>query len=152
METRTCTVCGKDKPLKSFRKDSRHTSDKCSACRSRLYREKKGEEFLVKRRAYMKKRRRTTTVQSQVRRARRKLALMTALGFPKCRDCPVFDWRALSFHHRDPATKKFKISTGIRRNYAFDVVLEEAKKCDVVCLSCHAVLHNTLLEDLTPRW
>jgi len=45
---------------------------------------------------------------------------------------------ALEFHHRDPATKKFRVADG--RNYSLKAVLLEIEKCDVVCSNCHRVL------------
>ena len=50
-------------------------------------------------------------------------------GYCKCPD-------ALEFHHRDTTKKEFGVSAkGI--NYAFNRVLEEAKKCDLLCANCH---------------
>lgn len=45
---------------------------------------------------------------------------------------------ALSFHHRDPATKKFTIGKGY---HAAEKLLAEIAKCDVLCENCHRVLH-----------
>ncbi len=47
--------------------------------------------------------------------------------------CPA----ALQFHHIDPSLKEFSVSrSGITR--AFSEVLEEAKKCILLCANCHA--------------
>lgn len=44
---------------------------------------------------------------------------------------------ALQFHHVDRKTKKFELSsTQITRNW--ELLLEEAKKCILVCSNCHA--------------
>jgi len=44
---------------------------------------------------------------------------------------------ALEFHHVDPATKRFSVSTkGVAR--AFDTVRAEAAKCVLLCANCHA--------------
>ena len=44
---------------------------------------------------------------------------------------------ALEFHHLDPATKRFSVSTkGVSR--AFDTVRDEAAKCVLLCANCHA--------------
>lgn len=44
---------------------------------------------------------------------------------------------ALQFHHVDPATKRFALSTkGLAR--AWDVVQGEARKCVLLCANCHA--------------
>ena len=54
-------------------------------------------------------------------------------GYNKC-------IQALDFHHRNPKTKKFGLSTqGILRRW--ELVVAEAKKCDVLCRNCHAEIH-----------
>lgn len=52
-------------------------------------------------------------------------------GYDKCEG-------ALEFHHRDPTEKCFGIS---RTNRSFAKQLEEAKKCDLLCVNCHAEEH-----------
>lgn len=48
---------------------------------------------------------------------------------------------ALCFHHRDPATKLFDL--GMHSNAAsWEKFKAEAKKCDVLCLNCHAEIHQ----------
>jgi hypothetical protein len=44
---------------------------------------------------------------------------------------------ALQFHHRDPALKDFSLGVrGITRG--IDKLREEAKKCVLLCATCHA--------------
>lgn len=51
--------------------------------------------------------------------------------------------RALQFHHLDPNEKDFELSTrGLSRS--FSILLEEAKKCVLVCANCHMELHDEL--------
>lgn len=46
---------------------------------------------------------------------------------------------ALDFHHRDRKEKKFSLSKHYSNHCSscFDMILEEAKKCDLVCSNCH---------------
>lgn len=44
------------------------------------------------------------------------------------------------FHHRDPKQKSFGITFGIR-NKTKKEILEEIKKCDLMCKICHNMLH-----------
>lgn len=66
-----------------------------------------------------------------------KLTLMNELG-GKCFDCGIsgppymFD-----FDHRNPEEKSFTISQSRVANLA--LMLEEVKKCDLVCANCHRV-------------
>jgi len=47
---------------------------------------------------------------------------------------------ALQFHHRDPKTKKFRLSSMYR--YSWDKAVLELEKCDLLCANCHVVLHH----------
>lgn len=52
--------------------------------------------------------------------------------------------RALQFHHRDPATKRFGIgSRGLARN--IESLREEAAKCILLCSNCHAEVEDGML-------
>ena len=46
----------------------------------------------------------------------------------------------LSFHHKDPSTKSFEISTGGVSKSKEDL-LSEIAKCVVLCISCHRRVH-----------
>lgn len=52
-------------------------------------------------------------------------------GYNKCS-------AALEFHHLDPKIKDFTIGQTFR---SFDKLLEEAKKCAILCANCHAEEH-----------
>jgi hypothetical protein len=56
-------------------------------------------------------------------------------GYNKCN-------RALTFHHRDPATKSFGLSVNHLWSKAWETVLLEFKKCDLMCANCHAETHS----------
>ena len=60
-----------------------------------------------------------------------------------CKDCGV-PWtkdQRLDFHHRDPSTKKFRISRGVHRVSAARLWAEIAK-CDLLCRACHEGTHG----------
>jgi len=75
-------------------------------------------------------------------RKRRKELLVKMLGghcircgYSKCIE-------ALSFHHKNQSEKSFDISHngGILNDW--DMVVKEAKKCELLCLNCHSETHN----------
>lgn len=49
---------------------------------------------------------------------------------------------ALAFHHLEPATKSFPIDLRNCSNTSMKMLLIEAEKCQLLCLNCHAEIHN----------
>ena len=58
-------------------------------------------------------------------------------GYSKCH-------RALSFHHRDPTNKKFGLSLNVLWGTAWDKIIEEFNKCDLLCIRCHLEIEDEL--------
>lgn len=55
-----------------------------------------------------------------------------------CADCGQgYPYFVLDFDHRDPATKFLDVSLMVKRMFAWDKVLAEVAKCDLVCVCCH---------------
>lgn len=79
-------------------------------------------------------------------RRRHKLKLMAInIKGGKCQKCGYNKCRAaLSFHHRDPSTKKFGISSW--RHVKWDDVKQEIEKCDLLCSNCHMEIEHLELE------
>ena len=50
----------------------------------------------------------------------------------------------LCFHHRDPSDKEFNLNQKAFRSYSKKRCLDEAVKCDIVCMNCHALEHRAL--------
>src|SRR5260221_325425 len=72
----------------------------------------------------------------------RKVLIMDQIkSYFKCSHCPEQDSRCLDFHHLDPKTKLFCISTASVR-ISTERILEEIKKCIVLCSNCHRKLHH----------
>lgn len=58
-----------------------------------------------------------------------------------CHDCKVtYPFRVYDFHHLNPKTKSFGISEGIVGK-SLEAVLEESKKCVMLCANCHRLRH-----------
>jgi hypothetical protein len=49
---------------------------------------------------------------------------------------------ALAFHHLDPAIKSFGIDLRKCSNTSWATLVSEAEKCLLLCLNCHAEIHN----------
>jgi hypothetical protein len=63
-----------------------------------------------------------------------------------CSCCSENDAVCLEFHHVNPAEKEIKISTAIGRGAK--TVVNELKKCVVVCANCHKKIHANNVEIL----
>lgn len=63
--------------------------------------------------------------------------MITYLSDKTCVLCSESDAVVLEFDHRDPSKKRFSISSGIRYGYDWSIILDEIKKCRVLCANCH---------------
>ena len=63
----------------------------------------------------------------------------------KCSMCPEDDPVCLDFHHRNPKEKEIGLSQVVRKGWGKNRILEEIKKCDVLCSNCHKKLHTKIL-------
>lgn len=112
---RICCYCKKRKPDEDFYKangrKSGRTSD-CKVCHKELMNKRQDEN---------------------------KRKLVEYFG-GKCICCGYSkNPRVLQFHHTDSLTKSFGISN--RLSSSFETLLEEAKKCDMLCANCHSEKH-----------
>jgi hypothetical protein len=56
-----------------------------------------------------------------------------------CVFCGEKDPSKLVFHHTRPKNKTASINTLIRRGVSWKVILEEIRKCIVLCKKCHII-------------
>lgn len=75
-------------------------------------------------------------------------------GIRKNSKCAKCGWaehpEILNFHHKDPSKKRFALSKGSVGCYSIGVVMEEVKKCELLCPNCHVWHHfqeNILLQE-----
>ena len=60
----------------------------------------------------------------------------------QCKECGENRSPCLDFHHRHPNEKDFNLSTAIGNFVAKKLILEEMKKCIVLCANCHRMAHS----------
>ncbi len=64
------------------------------------------------------------------------------IALKECLDCGLVceEWNHVmfAFDHIDPATKSFAISKARTSNVTLQMIMDEIKKCDLLCHNCHA--------------
>ena len=69
---------------------------------------------------------------------KQKLERLRSLKSRPCMDCSIeYPYYVMQFDHRDPSLKSFTISDNIDQK-SLEQLVNEARKCDVVCANCHA--------------
>lgn len=85
-------------------------------------------------------------------RARKRRARLTAWfeEFKQtlhCQKCEDQRWYVLDFHHRDVNKKERSVSYMVKNGFSKDKILDEMKKCDVLCSNCHREFHHLNREE-----
>ena len=74
-----------------------------------------------------------------------KIEHIKLLDIQKCNNCGYDACNdALEFHHINQSTKKFNISNGKASKFISFEVIEELKKCIILCANCHKLVHSDL--------
>ena len=75
------------------------------------------------------------------RRRDKKKRLVEEMG-DKCADCGVsYPSDVYDFHHVDE--KEHGINVLLTSNRKYEIILEEAKKCVMLCANCHRIRHSS---------
>ena len=128
-DIRTCGSCGQHKPVSDFawRRKARGQRDNyCRPCRAAY----KREHYRAHRERY---------IANALRRKRniaeeRASELVAFFRRQPCVDCGETDPLVLEFDHL--GDKSFNIAKGVR-DHRWESVLDEIRKCEVVCANCH---------------
>ena len=82
----------------------------------------------------------------KLRAVSRKKELVKLMG-GKCSICGYDkNYAALEFHHVNPEDKSFQLDSRHLSNTTMTTILEEAKKCILVCSNCHKEIHYPNME------
>ena len=127
-----CSTCKGEFPDDQFNWLSRPQNKRKSfcrvcdrACRARCYRKH-----------------RTRQIQEvQLRSKKRLQQLSEWKATVGCQVCKETDPCCLDFHHLNPSDKEFSISEALAKR-SMASILDEIKKCVLVCKNCHAKIHN----------
>lgn len=82
----------------------------------------------------------------KLRGLKRKLELIELKG-GKCEMCGYCkNVAAFDFHHINPKEKSFQLDMRHLSNQSMSVIIEEFKKCKLLCANCHREIHSSELE------
>ena len=122
--TKICNTCKVEKDLTEFQsngyyKDKKKYKPNCKDC---------------------------TNVAASKQKFKRVLEALVILGKTyKCERCGYDkNYAALDFHHIDPTIKKFRVGCSNTRSLA--ALVEEMKKCIIICANCHREEHHPEFE------
>ncbi len=124
-----CHVCGKEKSFDSFTRKKDGLNYDCKDCR-KIYSKK---HYIANKQYYKNKTKiRTKELRDWLREFKSGL---------KCEECGEDHPACIEYHHLDMTKKDFEISKAITKGFAKERILEEIKKCMVLCSNCHKKLH-----------
>jgi hypothetical protein len=146
MKTKICRDCGKEKPIEEFTKHRRMNGGydtRCKECNTKAFhnwKKNNREKFLNYQNKYNKERAENKRDDARKRREIIKTFISEYKSNKCCLKCGYNkNSNILVFHHRDPEKKEFKIAQ--RNTSSPEIILEEMKKCDLLCPNCHRELH-----------
>ncbi len=134
MKIKKCYDCKKEFPIEDFpvnssKRDGRHHL--CKDCKN--LRERKRRRSLEKTKRYNRK--------AHHKRKIRYYSILDKYREKKCEICEYVSeyWAPFDFHHRDPSTKEYEVSSMVR--HTEEKIKKELDKCIVLCSNCHRLLH-----------
>ncbi len=139
MSSKICTCCKTEKPLSEFYKDSRRKDGKQTSCKSCCKARSKVRRDAGEMKKYAERYKGEYRCIHGRKHYNKKRAFVSSLKTP-CVNCGESDPVVIDFHHIDPSTKSFNLSSGTGKTY--EAIAEEAKKCCCLCANCHRRLHD----------
>ncbi len=132
MKTKICCECKTEKPVSKFFKRSRARDGLQSRCKECSHDFK---EYYQRNKDRYKKRAENIRVHLTEWAADIKSKI-------KCQVCDEGRYWCLEFHHIDSNKKEAAVSTMVAQGFSKKRILNEIKKCDVLCRNCHADVHH----------
>ena len=77
-----------------------------------------------------------------IQKKKSKLFVMELKSILSCNSCVEKDPSCLDFHHLNPKDKEFSIAVATNSGFSIKRIIEEIKKCVVVCSNCHRKEHQ----------
>jgi len=121
----TCKTCYIEKPLECYTSSQQKPKGRCKDCQKEYSR----GHYLKNKESYL--------LRDDLKRKEHKDLAARYKDVP-CRDCGVkYAPHIMDFDHLNSKEKSFTISRASQMGKTLEQVIEEIKKCDVVCANCH---------------
>jgi len=133
-----CSKCGKQKEESEFfvkEKISGRLHAQCKQC-YKIHRKSYYDQHYAK---YGDEYRKRANIRRDKVRKELHDNMVAFLKNKTCIICGEPDVRTFEFDHIEPALKSFGISQGIRAGKKWVEILEEIKKCRILCANCHKI-------------
>lgn len=133
MKTKICCSCRQEKNIVDFGKASNKKDGLQSACK--VCKNKKHKQYYINNKEKF-------INSHRLRRKQTREAFLKYKKTLKCENCG-FDKSpyALDFHHNN-GLKKENVGTLAGSGFSMKIIMEEVKKCIVLCANCHRILHS----------
>lgn len=129
-----CTQCKLEKPLTEFAiKDKTRLNSECKLCH-RIYSK---THYQINKQKYIN----NSAKNRKLYYNSNKQFTDDYKSTKKCQACGEKEPCCLDFHHVDSKTKKFEISKRLTHSPSIEKLMNEIKKCIVLCSNCHRKLH-----------
>lgn len=133
-----CSKCLKEKELSEFNWKNKAKKKKAVWCK-KCHQKYKHQHYLNNKKYYKEK---------KIKYVKENNRRVNELKNKSCEDChakyPSF---VMDFHHKNEKEKEDNISKMIKNGVSFEKILEEIKKCILVCANCHRLRTNGVLEE-----
>lgn len=135
MEMKSCSKCKVEKEIEAYFFRNKKTGKRHAQCKSCYNEVRKYKEHYEKYKDEYKDRanKRIKTLIEENR-----INMLTLLKQHTCMDCGEDNIITFEFDHRDRNEKKYGIATMLK-HFKWEQILEEIKKCDIVCANCHRI-------------
>jgi len=121
----TCKTCYIEKPLDSYTPSQQRRKGRCKECQKNYSR----QHYLNNKEKYLDK--------DKIRRDEYRKLIAQYKDVP-CKDCgKKYRPHVMDFDHVNPEEKSFTIGRAVAIGIHKEIVIEEIKKCEVVCSNCH---------------
>ena len=136
--SKRCSICKKTKKYSEFyvRDKSRNLLHaQCKQC----YKEKRLNFMEEHYKNYGDAYKSRAKIRKLALKHHRQELLVQYLATKKCETCGFDDIRTLGFDHINPVKKEFSIARAVNEGYHWDRILNEIKKCRILCANCHRI-------------